>query len=68
MGGGGGGLYVFLFLDDNLSEWQWIFTKLGMCIDLYRSGLGLLMGKFLQFLTELPACDTSIVSFPNDNK
>ena len=82
----------FLFLDDNLSKHQWIFTKLGMCIDiveiwfgiangqissifdrvicprhvhifngfspnlvcaliLWRSGLGLLMGKFRQFWT-----------------
>ena len=24
----------FLFLDDNLSKCQWIFTKLGMCIDI----------------------------------
>ena len=24
----------FLFLDDNLSKHQWIFTKLGMCIDI----------------------------------
>ena len=25
---------VFLFPDDNLSKHQWIFTKLGMCIDI----------------------------------
>ena len=24
---------IFLFPDDNLSKHQWIFTKLGMCID-----------------------------------
>ena len=29
---------------------------------LWRSGSGLLMGKFCQFLTELPACNTSIFS------
>ena len=23
-----------LFLDDNLSKHQWLFTKLGMCIDI----------------------------------
>ena len=24
----------FLLLDDNLSKYQWIFTKLAMCIDI----------------------------------
>ena len=32
---------VFLFPDDNLSNYQWIFTKLCMCIDILRYGLGL---------------------------
>ena len=38
---------VFSFLDDNISEYQWIFTKLGMCIVLIlrRSALRLLIGK-----------------------
>ena len=34
---------------------------------LWRSGLGLLMGIFRQFFTELSARDTPIFSFPNDN-
>ena len=34
---------------------------------LWRSGLGLLMGKFRQFLTELSARDTPIFSFPDYN-
>ena len=34
---------------------------------LWRSGLGLLMGKFCQIFTELPAQDTPIFSFPDDN-
>ena len=25
---------VFSFADDNLSKFQWIFAKLGMCIDI----------------------------------
>ena len=25
---------VFLFPDNNLGKYQWIFTKLGMCIDI----------------------------------
>ena len=34
---------------------------------LLRSGLGLLMGKFRQILTDLSARDTPIFSFPDDN-
>ena len=34
---------------------------------LWRSGLGLLMGKLCQFFTELLARDTPIFSFPDDN-
>ena len=34
---------------------------------LWRSGLGLLMGKFRQIFTELPALDTPIFSSPDDN-
>ena len=34
---------------------------------LWRSGLGLLMGKFPQILIELTARDTPIFSFPDDN-
>ena len=36
-------------------------------LTLWRSGLGLLMGKFCQFLTALSACNTSIFLF-QDNK
>ena len=34
---------------------------------LCRSGLGLLMGKFRQFLTELPARDMPVFAFQDDN-
>ena len=53
----------FSFPDDNLSKHQWIFTKLGMCIDIVEFWFGLLMGKFHQFFTELSAQDTPIFSF-----
>ena len=33
----------------------------------WRSGLGLLIGRFVQFLTELSAHDTSVFSFRDDN-
>ena len=42
---------IFSFPDDNLSKRQWIFTKVGMCIDI----VGLLMGKFCQILMVLYA-------------
>ena len=42
---------VSSFRYNNLSKSQWIFTKLDMCIDIVEIGLGLLMGKFDQFLT-----------------
>ena len=44
------------FLDDNVSIHQWIFHQT-WCVHLilWRSGLGLLIGKFYQILTELSA-------------
>ena len=56
-------MLVFWFLDDNLSKYQWIFTKFGMRIDIVKSGLGLLMGKFCQLLTELSAQHTLVVGY-----
>ena len=39
-----------------------------MCaLVLWRSGFGLLMGKFRQFMTKLSARDTSVFSFLDDN-
>ena len=44
------------------------FSPNSVCaLILWRSGLGLLMGKFRQFLTELSARDTPIFSFPDNN-
>ena len=60
---------IFSFPDDNLSKHQRIFTKLGMCIDIVEIGLGLglglLMGKFCQILTELSARGTPIFTWVN---
>ena len=38
---------------DNLSKYQWIFTKLGICIDIVQVWFGIVtvMGKFCYFLT-----------------
>ena len=32
---------IFSFPDDNLSKRQWIFTKLGMCIDIVKIWFGI---------------------------
>ena len=55
----------FSFPDDNLnlSKHQWIFTKLGMCIDIVEIGLGSLMDKFCHIFTELSAQDMPILGF-----
>ena len=41
----------FSFLDDNLSKCQWIFTKLGMYIDIVEIWFGIANGQILSFLT-----------------
>ena len=48
---------VFSFLDDSSGKLHWIVSTLGtLCVlIMLRSGLGLLMGNFCQFLTELSA-------------
>ena len=37
----------FSFLDDNFSKHQWIFTKLGMCIDIVEIWFGIANGQIL---------------------
>ena len=37
----------FSFPDDNLSKHQWIFTKLGMCIDIVEIWFGIANGQIL---------------------
>ena len=38
---------IFSFPDDNLSKHQWIFTKLGMCIDIVEIWFGIANGQIL---------------------
>ena len=58
---------VLSFLDDILSNYQWIFTKLYICIDIVEVWFGIANGKFLSFSTELSACHMSVFSFPDDS-
>ena len=51
-----------LFPEDNLNKHKWIFTKLGMCIDIVEIWFGIANG---QILIELSAQD--IFSFPKNN-
>ena len=36
---------VFSFQDDNLSKYQWVFAKLGMCIDIVEIWFGIANGQ-----------------------
>ena len=36
---------MFSFPDDNLCKHQWIFTKLGMCIDIVKIWFGIANGQ-----------------------
>ena len=36
---------IFSFPDDNLSKHQWIFTKLGMCVDIVEIWFGIANGQ-----------------------
>ena len=38
---------VSLFRDDNFSKFQWIFTKLDMCIDIVEICFGIAIGQIL---------------------
>ena len=55
-------MLIFSFPDDNLSKRQWIFTKLGMCIDIVEIWFGIASGQI-----SLSAQDTPIFSFPDNN-
>ena len=52
-------LSIFLFPDDNLSKYQWIFTKFGMCIYIVEIWFGIADGQISSnFDSYLPATDS----------
>ena len=55
---------LFSFQDNKLSKSQWIITKMICALILWRSALGMLVGKFHQFVTKLPAHDMIMVGYP----
>ena len=44
-------IHIFFFPDDNLSRYQWIFTKLHVCIDTVEICFGIANGQILTILT-----------------
>ena len=48
----------FSFPDDSLSKHQWIFTKLGMCIDIVEVWFGIANGQISSNFMELSAYNT----------
>ena len=46
------GTCIFSFPNDNLSKHQWIFTKLGMCIDIQEIWCGIANGVIDSHLPE----------------
>ena len=58
----------FSFPDNNLSKHQWIFIKLGMCIDIVDIWFGIANGQISSnFYGYLSARDTPIFSFSDDS-
>ena len=57
----------FSFPDDNLSKPQWIFIKLGVCIDIVEIWFGIANGQISSIFDGLSARDTPIFSFPDYN-
>ena len=47
---------LFSFTDDNYSNYRWIFTKLGVCIDIMEICFGIADGQILSILTSSQSC------------
>ena len=57
----------FLFPADNLSKYQWIFTKLCMCIDIIEICFGFANGQVLSIFHRVICPDTSVFLFQDNN-
>ena len=56
------GLSVFSFLDDNLSKYRWIFTKLGLCIDIVEIWFWIANGLILSIFDRV-TCLQHLIDF-----
>ena len=55
----------FSFPNNSLSKFQWIFTKLGRCIDIVQIWFGIANGQIMQIFDRVS--DTSIFLFSGEN-
>ena len=55
--------FLCSFLDDNFSKCHWIFTKLGVGIDIIETWFGIADGQISSILTEISARDMSVFHF-----
>ena len=53
----------FLFLEDNLSKYQCIFTKIGMYIDIVEIWFMIANWQISSIFDRVNACDTSVFCF-----
>ena len=44
---------AFSFLDDNFSKYEWIFTKLGVCIDIVETWFGIANRQILSIFDRI---------------
>ena len=56
-------LSVFSLLDGNLSKYQWIVTKLDMCIDIAELWFWIANGQISSFLKKLSACHMIVADY-----
>ena len=57
----------FSFLDDNLSKHQWIFFKLGVCIDIVEIWFGVAIGQISSIFYGVICIDIVEIWFGNAN-
>ena len=60
---------IFSFPGDNLSKYQWVFTKLSICIDIVEIWFGIANGQILSILNRVicPQHTHIFFFFPDDN-
>ena len=57
---------VFSFPDNNFSNYQWIFAKLGMCIDIVEIYFGIANGQISLIFDGVICQDMPVFLFPNN--
>ena len=60
-------IFVFSFQDDNFSKFLWIFTKLGVCIDIMEIWFRIVNGQISLIFDRVNCLRYIRFSFPNDN-